>query len=63
MKLSQDVRETYGDEEISLTNITGEHWRQPKPDTQADLQNMSNKFRELGSELYIKEVESEAEKE
>ena len=53
MKLSQEVRDKHRDEQISLSNITGKSLRETKEHTQSGLASMSEKFRDLGSQLYI----------
>jgi phosphomethylpyrimidine synthase len=53
MKLSQEVKRTHGKDKVSLNNITGNHLRKQTQKNNADMEQMSQKFKELGSEIYI----------
>jgi phosphomethylpyrimidine synthase len=61
MKLSQEVKRTHGNSretaqnktKVSLNNITGNDLRKQTLQNNADMEQMSQKFKELGSEIYI----------
>jgi phosphomethylpyrimidine synthase len=53
MKLSQEVQQIHGTQRKTLTNITGDDLKKPIGENDKEMNEMSQKFKDLGSEIYI----------